>query len=48
MIFKAVRGSECGDETHYVHRPRQKLNNESGTLIHTAPDVGYCLQIVLA
>jgi two-component system KDP operon response regulator KdpE len=49
MILKAVWGSGYGDEASYVHayvhRLRQKLNDETGTLIHTTPGVGYCLQI---
>jgi two-component system KDP operon response regulator KdpE len=44
MILKAVWGSRYGDEAAYVHRLRQKLNDESGSLIHTTPGVGYCLQ----
>jgi two-component system KDP operon response regulator KdpE len=49
MILKAVWGSGYGDETSYVHayvhRLRQKLNDESATLIHTMPGVGYSLQL---
>jgi two-component system KDP operon response regulator KdpE len=48
MILKAVWGSGYGDEASYVHayvhRLRQKLDDESGTLIHTTPGVGYSLQ----
>ena len=47
MILKAVWGSRYSDEASYVHayvhRLRQKLNDESGTLIHTTPGVGYSL-----
>jgi two-component system KDP operon response regulator KdpE len=48
MILKAVWGPGYGDEASYVHayvhRLRQKLNDESGTLIHTTPGVGYSLK----
>lgn len=48
MILKAVWGSGYSDEASYVHayvhRLRQKLHDESGSLIHTAPGVGYSLQ----
>ena len=48
MILHAVWGSGYGDEAAYVHayvhRLRQKLNDESGTLIQTTPGVGYSLQ----
>ncbi|HEV3186505.1 MAG TPA: response regulator transcription factor [Acidimicrobiales bacterium] len=48
MILQAVWGTGYGDEAAYVHayvhRLRQKLNDESGTLIETMPGVGYSLQ----
>jgi len=48
MILQAVWGTGYGDEAAYVHayvhRLRQKLNDESGTLIQTMPGVGYSLQ----
>jgi two-component system KDP operon response regulator KdpE len=48
MILSAVWGRGYGDEAAYVHayvhRLRQKLNDESGTLIQTTPGVGYSLQ----
>jgi two-component system KDP operon response regulator KdpE len=47
MILQAVWGAGYGDEAQYVHayvhRLRQKLNDEAGTLIQTSPGVGYCL-----
>jgi two-component system, OmpR family, KDP operon response regulator KdpE len=47
MILQAVWGTGYGDEAQYVHayvhRLRQKLNDEAGTLIQTAPGVGYSL-----
>jgi two-component system KDP operon response regulator KdpE len=47
MILHAVWGTGYGDEAAYVHayvhRLRQKLNDESGTLIQTTPGVGYSL-----
>jgi two-component system KDP operon response regulator KdpE len=47
MILGAVWGSGYGREAQYlhayVHRLRQKLHDRSGTLIHTAPGVGYSL-----
>jgi two-component system KDP operon response regulator KdpE len=47
MILQAVWGIGYGDEAQYVHayvhRLRQKLNDEAGTLIQTAPGVGYSL-----
>ncbi|MFY9783171.1 MAG: response regulator transcription factor [Acidimicrobiales bacterium] len=47
MILHAVWGIGYGDEAQYVHayvhRLRQKLNDEAGTLIQTAPGVGYSL-----
>jgi two-component system KDP operon response regulator KdpE len=52
MILGAVWGTGYGDEAAYVHayvhRLRQKLNDESGTLIQTTPGVGYSLQPVPA
>ncbi len=48
MILQAVWGTGYGDEAAYVHayvhRLRQKLDDESGTLIQTLPGVGYSLQ----
>jgi two-component system, OmpR family, KDP operon response regulator KdpE len=48
MILGAVWGTGYGDEAAYVHayvhRLRQKLNDEDGTLIQTTPGVGYSLQ----
>jgi len=48
MILQAVWGVGYGDEAQYVHayvhRLRQKLGDESGTLIQTTPGVGYSLQ----
>ncbi|HEY1824393.1 MAG TPA: response regulator transcription factor [Acidimicrobiales bacterium] len=48
MILRAVWGTGYGDEAAYVHayvhRLRQKLNDEAGTLIQTSPGVGYSLQ----
>lgn len=47
MILSAVWGPGYDDETQYVHayvhRLRQKLGDESGTLIQTSPGVGYSL-----
>jgi two-component system KDP operon response regulator KdpE len=47
MILSAVWGTGYGREARYlhayVHRLRQKLNDGSGTLIRTAPGVGYSL-----
>ncbi len=47
MILQAVWGVGYGDEAQYVHayvhRLRQKLGDEAGTLIQTAPGVGYSL-----
>jgi two-component system KDP operon response regulator KdpE len=49
MILLAVWGTGYGGEAQYlhayVHRLRQKLNDPSGTLIRTAPGVGYSLNI---
>ncbi len=48
MILRAVWGAGYGDEAAYVHayvhRLRQKLGDEDGTLIQTSPGVGYSLQ----
>lgn len=48
MILQAVWGTGYGDEAQYVHayvhRLRQKLNDDAGTLIQTSPGVGYSLQ----
>jgi two-component system, OmpR family, KDP operon response regulator KdpE len=47
MILGAVWGPGYDDETQYVHayvhRLRQKLGDEAGTLIQTTPGVGYSL-----
>jgi two-component system KDP operon response regulator KdpE len=47
MILSAVWGTGYGREVQYlhayVHRLRQKLDDRSGTLIRTAPGVGYTL-----
>jgi two-component system KDP operon response regulator KdpE len=47
MILTAVWGAGYGDEAAYVHayvhRLRQKLNDEDGRLIQTNPGVGYSL-----
>jgi two-component system KDP operon response regulator KdpE len=47
MILSAVWGAGYGREAQYlhayVHRLRQKLDDRSGTLIRTAPGVGYTL-----
>ena len=47
MILSAVWGTGYGREAQYlhayVHRLRQKLDDRSGTLIRTAPGVGYTL-----
>ena len=52
MILGAVWGTGYGDEAAYVHayvhRLRQKLNDEDGTLIQTTPGVGYSLAPVPA
>ena len=49
MILVAVWGERYGGEAQYlhayVHRLRQKLNDPSGTLIRTAPGVGYSLTV---
>jgi two-component system KDP operon response regulator KdpE len=48
MILSAVWGAGYGQEGQYVrtyvHRLRQKLHDESGTLIRTAPGIGYSIQ----
>ncbi len=47
MILGAVWGPGYNDESQYVHayvhRLRQKLNDEAGELIQTTPGVGYSL-----
>jgi two-component system, OmpR family, KDP operon response regulator KdpE len=47
MILSAAWGAGYGKEAQYlhayVHRLRQKLGDSSGTLIRTAPGVGYSL-----
>jgi two-component system KDP operon response regulator KdpE len=47
MILSAVWGSGYGAEAQYVHayvhRLRQKLNDESAELINTVTGVGYSL-----
>jgi two-component system, OmpR family, KDP operon response regulator KdpE len=47
IILSSVWGAAYVDEAQYlhayVHRLRQKLNDPSGTLIRTAPGVGYSL-----
>jgi two-component system KDP operon response regulator KdpE len=47
MILSAVWGTGYGREAGYlhayVHRLRQKLGDRSGTLIRTAPGIGYSL-----
>jgi two-component system, OmpR family, KDP operon response regulator KdpE len=49
MILQAVWGTGYAGETRYlhayVHRLRQKLNDPGGTLIRTAPGVGYSLTV---
>ena len=49
MILMAVWGERYGGEAQYlhayVHRLRQKLNDPSGTLIRTAPGIGYTLTV---
>ncbi len=49
MILIAVWGERYAGEAQYlhayVHRLRQKLNDPSGTLIRTAPGVGYSLTV---
>ena len=48
MILRAVWGLGYRDEAQYVHayvhRLRQKLDDEDGLLIQTTPGVGYSLQ----
>ena len=50
MILSAVWGPGYGAEAQYVHayvhRLRQKLDDESAELIATVPGVGYCLREV--
>jgi two-component system, OmpR family, KDP operon response regulator KdpE len=47
MILGAVWGNGYNDESQYVHayvhRLRQKLNDDEGTLIQNSPGVGYSL-----
>ena len=47
MILSAVWGVGYGNEAQYihayVHRLRQKLNDEDGQLLRTVPGVGYSL-----
>ncbi len=47
MILNAVWGTGYGAEAQYVHayvhRLRQKLNDESGSLLQNVPGVGYLL-----
>lgn len=47
MILRAVWGQGYDGEAQYlhayVHRLRQKLNDPSGTLVRTAPGIGYSL-----
>jgi two-component system, OmpR family, KDP operon response regulator KdpE len=47
MILQAVWGTGYGDEAQYVHayvhRLRQKLHDDDGSLIETNPGVGYSL-----
>jgi DNA-binding response OmpR family regulator len=47
MILGAVWGPGYSDESQYVHayvhRLRQKLNDDEGTLIQNSPGVGYSL-----
>ena len=49
MILGAVWGVGYGEEAQYVHayvhRLRQKLNDESGELIRSVPGVGYLLAV---
>ncbi len=49
MILMAVWGERYGGEAQYlheyVHRLRQKLNDPSGTVIRTAPGIGYTLTV---
>jgi two-component system, OmpR family, KDP operon response regulator KdpE len=48
MILTAVWGPGYSQEGQYlrtyVHRLRQKLHDESGTLIRTTPGIGYRIQ----
>jgi two-component system KDP operon response regulator KdpE len=47
MILSAVWGPGYGRESQYlhayIHRLRQKMDDPSGRLIHTAPGIGYML-----
>jgi two-component system KDP operon response regulator KdpE len=47
MILSAVWGTGYGNEAKYihayVHRLRQKLNDEAGHLLRTVPGIGYSL-----
>ncbi len=47
MILSAVWGTGYGNEAQYihayVHRLRQKLNDEAGHLLRTVPGIGYSL-----
>jgi two-component system KDP operon response regulator KdpE len=47
MILTAVWGKGYENEAHYVrtyvHRLRQKLDDDSGSLIRTTPSIGYTL-----
>ncbi|MGH9046018.1 MAG: response regulator transcription factor [Acidimicrobiales bacterium] len=49
MILGAVWGPGYGREAQYlhayIHRLRQKLHDASGTLIRTAPGIGYVLEV---
>jgi two-component system KDP operon response regulator KdpE len=49
MILGAVWGPGYDREVRYVHiyvhRLRQKLNDDSGTLIKSVPGVGYSLNV---
>ena len=48
MILTAVWGRGYDSEAHYVrtyiHRLRQKLHDDSGSLIRTTPGIGYTLE----
>ena len=48
MVLDAVWGAGYGREAQYlhayVHRLRQKLGDDSGIVIRTAPGVGYSLE----
>jgi two-component system KDP operon response regulator KdpE len=49
MILRAVWGEGFDAQAQYlhayVHRLRQKLNDPAGTLIRTAPGIGYTLSV---